>query len=353
VARSASETWRGAAPERVLIVLLGAIGDVVRGLPLLQRLRAAWPSTRFAWAVEPAAAAILQNHPGLDEIFVFERDRGIGAFPGFVRRVRAWRPDLALDLQRHFKSGFTTWYSGARVRLGFAWQNSREGNWFFQTDHIGPVERFTPKYGHYLRFADHLGAAPAPISFGIRLDAGEEAHVSELLSGVGDRFAALFVSSTWPSRSWFPGPTAEVCRDLQKRGLDVVMLGTAADADFIGEVAAEAGPMTNLAGRTSLRDVIGVLARATLAVGPDSGPMHIAAAVGTPVVSLWGATSPARSVPVGNEDFVLQGEAPCAPCYLKECPIGRLCMQSITADKVLGRVTRALERGKGAGAEGC
>ena len=100
-------------------------------------------------------------------------------------------------------------------------------------------------------------------------------------------------------------------------------------------------PVTNLAGRTSLRDVIGVLSRATVAVGPDSGPMHIAAAVGTPVVSLWGATSPARSVPVGGEDFVIQGVAPCVPCYRKECPIGRLCMQSITAAAVLERVTRA------------
>jgi lipopolysaccharide heptosyltransferase II len=336
----------------VLIVLLGAIGDVARALPLLQRLRAAWPSTRFAWAVEPAAAPILRNHPALDEIFVFRRERGVRVFPEFVRRVRAWRPDLALDLQRHFKSGLTSWYSGARMRLGFAWQNSREGNWFFQTDHIAPVERFTPKVGHYLCFADHLGAAPAPISFGLRLDAAEQRHVSELLTGVGARFAALFVSSTWPSRSWFAGPTAEVCRDLERRGLDVVLLGTAGDASFVEEVAAAAGRVTNLAGRTSLRDVIGVLSRAAVAVGPDSGPMHIAAAVGTPVVSLWGATSPARSVPVGGEDFVIQGVAPCVPCYRKECPIGRLCMQSITAAAVLERVTRALERGK-AGAEGC
>jgi lipopolysaccharide heptosyltransferase II len=330
----------------VLIVLLGAIGDVVRALPLLQRLRAAWPATRFAWAVEPAAAPILANHSALDEILLFRRDLGARAFPGFLARVRAWRPDLALDLQRHFKSGLTSWYSGAPVRLGFAWRNAREGNWFFQTDHIAPVERFTPKLGHYLRFADHLGVAPAPISFGIRLDASEEARVSELLGGVGDRFAALFVSSTWPSRAWFPGPTADLCQALEKRGLSVVLLGTAADEGFVREVTARARGVTSLAGRTSLRDVIGVLSRAAVAVGPDSGPMHIAAAVGTPVVSLWGATSPARSVPWGSEDLVVQGEAPCAPCYRRECPIGRLCMQSITAEAVLERVTRGLERGK-------
>jgi ADP-heptose:LPS heptosyltransferase len=351
VARSEHDPRPAGTPARALIVLLGAIGDVVRALPLLQRLHAAWPETRFAWAVEPSAAPILIHHPALDEIIVFPRERGAGAFPGFLARVRAWHPDLSLDLQRHFKSGLTSWYSGARERLGFAWRNSREGNWLFQTERIAPVERFTPKYEHFLRFADHLGVAPAPMSFGIRLDAGEEAHVSELLAGVGDRFAALFVSSTWPSRAWFPEPTAELCRSLAQRDLDIVFVGTAADDRFVREVAARTGPLTNLAGRTTLRDVIGILSRATVAVGPDSGPMHIAAAVGTPVVSLWGATSPARSVPWGCDDLVVQGEAACVPCYLKECPIGRLCMQSITAEVVLERVTRALERAK-SGAEG-
>jgi lipopolysaccharide heptosyltransferase II len=339
----------GDPPARVLIVLLGAIGDVVRALPLLQRLKIAWPATRFAWAVEPAAAPILLHHPALDETLPFRRESGVWAFPAFLRQVRAWRPELCLDLQRHFKSGLTSWYSGARVRLGFAWRNSREGNWLFHTDHIAPVERFTPKFGHYLRFADHLGVAPAPISFGLRLQAGEEAHVSELLHGVGDRFAALFVGSTWPSRSWFPEPTAALCRALEKRGLPVVLLGTAEDEGFVRRVAAGAERVTSLAGRTSLREVIGVLSRATVAVGPDSGPMHIAAAVGTPVVSLWGATSPARSVPWGAEDLVVQGEAPCVPCYRKDCPIGRLCMQSITVETVLERVTRALEHGKARG----
>jgi lipopolysaccharide heptosyltransferase II len=328
----------------VLIVLLGAIGDVVRALPLLQRLAAAWPATRFAWAVEPAAAPLLKHHPALDEVFLFRRDRGARAFPGFLRRVRAWRPELALDLQRHFKSGFICWYSGARVRLGFDRRNSREGNWLFHTDHIEAVERFTPKYGHYLRFADRLGAAPAPVSFGLRLDAGEEARVSELLAGVGDRFAALFLGSTWPSRAWFPEPTAEVCAELEKRGLAAVLLGAAADEDFARRVAASAAAARNLAGKTNLRDVIGILARATVAVGPDSGPMHIAAAVGTPVVSLWGATSPRRSVPWGAERWVVQGEAPCVPCYRKRCPIGRICMQSITVEAVLERVGHALER---------
>jgi ADP-heptose:LPS heptosyltransferase len=99
-----------------------------------------------------------------------------------------------------------------------------------------------------------------------------------------------------------------------------------------------------LVGRTSLRDVIGILARATITVGPDSGPMHISSAVGTPVVSLWGATSPLRSAPWGSENLIVRGDVPCAPCYLRRCPIGRLCMERIRPQAVLSRVDDVLEK---------
>ena len=101
-------------PERLLIVLLGAIGDVVCGMPLVQRLRAGWPSTRIAWAVEPAAAPLLEAHPAVDQVIVFRRGQGAAALAEFLRAVRASRPDLTLDCQRHFKSGLTSWCSGAQ-----------------------------------------------------------------------------------------------------------------------------------------------------------------------------------------------------------------------------------------------
>src|SRR5919109_358130 len=93
--------------------------------------------------------------------------------------------------------------------------------------------------------------------------------------------------------------------------------------------------LTDLTGQTSLRDLVGIFSRARLAFGPDSGPMHIAAATGTPVISLWGATSPIRSAPWGSEAWVLQGPAACSPCYVRHCRIGRACMQRITPERVL------------------
>ncbi len=326
-------------PQRLLIVLMGAIGDVTLGLPLAQRLRAAWPSTHVIWAVEPPAAPLVQGHPAVDEVIVFARRGGAGMFPRFLRAVRASRPGMALDLQRHFKSGLTSWYSRAPVRVGCHWRNSREGNWFFNTHHVPPVERFTPKIGHFLRFADYLGVPAAPISFGLAPTAAERARAADMLGRVGGHFAAVYVGATWPSRRWLAGSTAALCRGLQVRGLSVVILGGRADVAFADSVlAAQPGDVLNLAGRTTLRDVVAILDRAAVAIGPDTGLMHIAAALETPVISLFGPTSPARSAPYGSEPLVVRGDMPCAPCYVRRCPIGQLCMHAVTPEAVLSRV---------------
>jgi lipopolysaccharide heptosyltransferase II len=331
------------APARLLIVLHGAIGDVVCGLPLAQRLRAGWPGTHITWAVEPPAAPLLQSHPAVDEVIVFRRGSGARAFLEFLRAVRANRPDLTLDLQRHLKSGVTSWWSGARRRVGFHWRNSREGNRLFNTESIEPVRELTPKLGQLLRFADHLGVPPAPVSFGLAASDAERARVAPLLAEAGERFAALFVGSTWPSKHWWPRATAELCRTLRARGLRAVLVGGRADLPFALEVlAAGAGDVINLAGQTSLREVVAVMERAAIAIGPDTGPMHVAAAVGTPVVALFGATSPDRSGPWGWHHLVARGDVPCAPCYLSRCPIGRLCMERITPAMVLERVDDVL-----------
>lgn len=330
-------------PTRVLIVLLGAIGDVVRALPLLQRLRAAWPTADITWAVEPAAAPIVAGHPALNRHVVFARAEGVAGFSRFFTELRRLQPDLSLDLQRILKSGVASWASRAPTRVGFHYRNSREANWLFSNRYIPPVERFTPKLGHYLLFADELGVPQVPVSFGLRATDEEAARAAALVRAAGERFAAMFLGSTWPSRQWFAGAAAEVCRGLRDRGITPVLIGVPADAAFAAEVEALSdGTVLNCTGKTSLRDVIAVADRATIAIGPDSGPMHIAAAVGTPVVSLWGATSPQRSAPYGSEHLVIQGQAPCTPCYKKECPIGRICMESICAAMVLEKVDRAL-----------
>lgn len=324
-------------PQRILIVLLGAIGDVTRALPLLTRLRRAYPDAHIAWAVEPAAAPLLDFHPALNEVCLYRRMHGVRVFFPFLQEIRRRRFDLVLDLQRHAKSGLVSWWSGAPVRVGFHRKNSKEGNWLFNTHTIAPVRDFSLKLGQYLTFADALGLPDDGVRFDLRLRDEEERQVEILLAGIPRPFTAFFLGSRWPSRFWFAQATAEVARILRREyGMGVVLLGGQHEVAFAQAVSEAAeGIVTNLSGKTSLRDLIGIFRRARLAVGPDSGPMHIAAATGTPVISLWGATSPLRSAPWGSAELVLRGPAACSPCYVRRCRIERVCMQRITPNQVI------------------
>lgn len=335
-------------PQRILIVLLGAIGDVTRALPLLTRIRRAYPAAYIAWAVEPTAAPLLEYHPALNTRIVYHRPQGIRAFGTFLRAIRHQQFDLVLDLQRHAKSGLVSYCSGAPIRLGFHRTNCKEGNWLFNTHMIDPVADFSLKLGHYLRFADALGLPDDGVQFGLRLRPEEEQRVEALLTPVHQPFAAFFLGSRWPSRFWFAQAMADVAQALRDRyGMEAVLLGGPDEVTFGQAVeAATSSPVSNLTGKTSLRDLIGIFWQCRFAIGPDSGPMHIAAAAGVPVVSLWGATSPIRSAPWGSEHLVLQGQAACSPCYTRQCRIGRLCMQRITVQQVLEVVARVLHNDK-------
>jgi lipopolysaccharide heptosyltransferase II len=332
-------------PQRILFVLLGAIGDVTRALPLLTRVRRAYPSAHIAWAVEPAAAPLLDYHPALNDLLLYQRSRGVQALLPFLRRVRQQHFDLVIDLQRHLKSGFISFWSGAPTRLGFHRQNTKEGNWLFNTQTIDAIPDFSLKLGQYLNFADALGLPSDGVSFDLRLRPEEEQHIETLLAETPRPFAVFFLGSRWPSRFWFPQATAEVAQALQQEyGMAVVLVGGQSEVGFAQEVCvATNGELTNLSGKTTLRDLIGIFSRARLAMGPDSGPMHIAAATGIPVISLWGATSPIRSAPWGSETFVLQGPAACSPCYTRHCPIGRACMQRITPEHVMQKARDILQ----------
>jgi len=319
---------------RVLIVLPGAIGDVVRALPLLGRLRRARPEAYVGWAVEPPSAPLLAGHPWLNEVTVFERAGGARAFLAFLRRVRAGGWTMALDLGRSLKSGIVVRASGARQRLAFARADGREGNWLFANVHMAVQGIQRSKLEQFLAFGDTLGLPPAPVEFGLAPTAAEAREADALLVGLARPIVAACVGSTCSSRRWFPDRTAAVLRALRERdGASAVLLGTAADAAFAAEVArqSDAG-VRDLVGRTSLRQLLAILGHAHLAFGPDSGALHLAAAVGVPTVSLWGATSAVRSAPWGSEHLAVAGTAPCAPCFLKTCPIGRVCMRTITAD---------------------
>lgn len=345
----------GRPPRKVLIVLLGAIGDVTRGLPLAVRIKRAWPDTTLGWAVEPASAGLVNGHPSVDVVHVFRRKQGIGEFIRFCREIEAAKYEVALDMQRHLKSGLTTFSSRAERRIGFDYRNSRELNWLFCNEHIPPVEHLSAKIFHYQAFADRLGLpAVAPLDYGLDIRPSELERAEDLLldSGVAvppQQRAALIVGATWESRRWPPVRYAETVRELSARlDLTCIVVGGPAETPIAQAIAAELGDdhkvLKDLTGRTTLRELAAVFQRVRLAIGSDSGPMHVAAAAGTRIVSLWGASSPLRSAPHGSDAHVLKTAIGCSPCYRTTCPgLGTLCMEAIPSAAVVAHVEQLLQ----------
>ncbi len=333
-------------PQRILLVLHGSIGDVTRALPLANLIHRGFPKATLAWAIEPPSLPLVKHHPAVDEVILFDRPHWLKQLGPFLRRIRAGRFDWVLDLQRHLKSGVISRWSGAPHRLGFHRHDCKEFNWVFNNHHIRPVGNDVSKLNHYLKFAEYLGIVTEPVEWRLALTGEEKTRVEGYLQNVSGGFAALIVGSRWESKQWFATQIASCANRIHERyGLGTVLLGGSADAGLAREVElACAFGTTNLAGHTSLREAIGIIARAKVAVGPDTGLMHIAAAVGTPVVSLWGATSPSRSGPYGFEELVIRGQADCSPCYRKRCPIGRVCMQSIDIEAIMAKVELGLSR---------
>lgn len=334
------------APGKILIVLHGSIGDVTRALPLAGLIRRRFPKARVVWSIEPACLPLVQGYPGIDDVVLFERQRGWQTFFQFLGRIRAEGFDLVLDLQRHLKSGVISWYSGASQRVGFHRADSKELNWIFNNRHIDRYGDDLPKLQHYLKFAEFFGISPGPVEWRFSLSGDESKAVDRHLAATSPRFAALFVGTRWQSKQWFPAQMAR-CAELLRSDfqIDSVLLGGAMDRELaLSAVRESQTALVDLVDRTSLREAIGILQRATVAVGPDTGLMHLAAAVGTPVISLWGATNPTRTGPYGFGDLTIQGVAPCVPCYQRHCGIGRICLQSITTEQIAHKVALALDR---------
>ncbi|MCB0323993.1 MAG: glycosyltransferase family 9 protein [Bdellovibrionales bacterium] len=344
-------------PSKALIILLGAIGDVTRALPMAVRLKHFWPTTELHWAVEPISHSLLVGHPAIDKLHVFDRPRGLRAYAAFLRELRAERFELVLDMQRHLKSGFSSFMTAAPRRVSFHRQNSREGNWLFNTEMAAPSDHYSSKVAQFQRFGDALGLPPLePLEFGLQPTAAErdvfERELATRCAAAGipvpppERRVGFILGSTWESRFWKTSHYRLLAEQLAKRyGFTVLLLGGKAERTFADELLSlrPEAPLVDFVSATTLRGLVGVFAGSRLAIGSDSGPMHIAAASGCPVISLWGSTSPLRSAPFGNENLVLQSPIGCSPCYRKRCPgLDTLCMQDIPWQAVLAQVSRVV-----------
>jgi len=334
-----------AFPARILAVRLGAIGDVANALVFAAAVKEAHPATFVGWVVHPLAAPLVEGHPCVDRVHVWRREAGLSAFRRVVRELRRERYDLAVDLQRIQKSALLARLSGAPRVLGYDRGRAKEASWLWTKERLPAGELRRPMVEHYLEFARHLGLPPSPPRHLFPADPAAERWAEARLAELGGAPIALNVSASKPANRWAPERFGELARALAAEGAGpLCFTGGPGDRAAAERARALAGPhVRDLVGATSLRELLALLARARLFVGCDTGPMHLAAAVGTPVVALFGPADEARTGPWGSGHRVVRTLPPCAPCNRKTCDQPRhACMEDLTVAQVLEAVRASL-----------
>ena len=328
------------APDaRILIVLMGALGDVVRGLSLVHRLKVWSPKVRISWVVEPRCEEIVRAHPKIDSVFVFPRKSLRAGAWNFLKAVRREQFDVVLDLQRHGKSGIISACSGAPRRIGFHPENAKELNWVFHNEYIPWMSERESKLRHYHLFLDSLGVPRTELQFG--LDQWSAAVPSEFTEVARDGVGVV-LTSTWATKNWPEDRYRSLLHQVREQwALPIVLLGDRTAVDIASRL--EHPGILNLVGKTSLQQLAGCIAKLKVLIGPDSGPGHLAGALRVPFVSIFGPTSPERVAFFRSEANVVRSPLGCAPCYRDRCPgLGGLCMRGVTPESVIEVIRRLL-----------
>ncbi|PTL36000.1 lipopolysaccharide heptosyltransferase I [Candidatus Methylomirabilis limnetica] len=354
----------GAVPmeqvQRILIIKPSSIGDVVNALPFLSSLRQRYPDRHIAWLVEEEAAELLLGHPLLDRVIVSGRRRWgrevrtpfrgakvLREMTALIADLRQGRYDLVVDLQGLLKSALTVVCTGARYRVGLA--GGREGSDRALT-HVVPLPP-GPLHAvdRYLEAARFLGADPLSKAFVFPSRPEDGARAEALLAEAAvtpnNPVIALNPQARWRTKLWEEERFARVGEVLaQRHGARILVIGSSSDLPLARRLVSHMNPAPFVAaGRTDLKVLIALLRRINLLVTVDSGPMHLAAALGTPLVALFGPTDPRLIGPYGGDPptgqaggVVLRVPLPCSPCSKRRCQIeaDRLCMRSISVEEV-------------------
>ncbi len=320
--------------RRILIVLLGSLGDVARGLSITDRIKEVSPDVHITWLVEPKCREIVMLSKCIDEVLIFDRGKPLRDTYRLWRTFRKLGFNTVLDMQRHAKSGFFSWLTGAEQRVGFHRKDAKEFNWIFQTETIEAGHSSLNKFYQYQNFLHSLGITPKNNSRAELI--GSALGVGILPQGP---YVFLVLGSSWPSKDWVPEGYDLLIAELREKKVSVVLVGESSMTSLADSMSVKRDGVTNLVGRTTLSELVEVIRGASLGIGPDSGPGHIAAALGIRYISLFGPTSPKRVSPIGSEHLVVTASIGCSPCNRRVCPgLDKLCMRLIPVPAIMDKV---------------
>ena len=334
-------------PARICIVMLTAVGDAVHVLPVVTALKRANPDTSITWVLQPGPARLVRGHPDVDEILVFERKRGLRAFLDIRRELGRRRFDLTLAMQSYLKAGVITAFTRAPVKLGFDRERARDGTWIFTNAYLEPRgERHFQD--QYLEFAEAVGADPEPLEWKLGPWEEEKAWRDAFRARFERPLATIVVATSKPEKDWIPERWAEVCDALwEEWGLRPVLAGGRSERELAAETVirerTRCEPISTLG--CPFRELVSILDASALVLTPDTGPMHMAVAIGTPTLALMGYTNPKRTGPYRRfHDLMVDAYGDPGEEYpvSREYRPGR--MERITVDDVLQKVELWSER---------
>ncbi len=348
--------------KNILIIKLSSIGDVVHALPFLEVLKKSYPDSRIDWLVEEEASQVISGHPAINRIIISGRKRwqkeildpskflkNSSEAIRFYKELRFSSYDIVIDLQGLFRSGFLTALSRGKRKIGMS--GAREGASFFLKEPPVAVDYDQHAIDRYLKIAGQLGCNTDIRKGQIPVSEQDKKLADGIFASFSEVKPLIAVNpmAKWKTKLWKPDKFSQLAEKLQKEiECRIIFTGSGQDRPIIEEIIKQTGgrqdEIINLAGRTGLKELAYLYSGCSVLICTDTGPMHIAAAMGCRVVALFGPTSPLRTGPYGNGHMIIRSGIDCSPCFKKECGNTK-CMEDITVDAVFDSVRSIIASG--------
>jgi heptosyltransferase-2 len=323
--------------EKILIRGPNWVGDAVLAIPAMKAIRARFPDTEITLLVRPWVAGLFTSAPFVDKVWSETKPSGLADWIRITRDIRHRRFDLGLLLPNSFESALMMFIGGVPQRIGYA----TDGRQWMLTNAVTTVSERRHQVHYYLDLAKVLSATADRPSIEIAATSGGRDTARRLLAAEGIPRTAPFLvlnpgAAYGSAKRWHEDRFANVADNLAgELGLHVAIIGSEAERAIANQICERMTSATAvLSGKTSLETLIGVLAESSLMITNDSGPMHLAAALGVPTVAIFGSTDERVTGPYGPRTRIVKQKVECSPCLLRECPIDHRCMERIRVDDV-------------------
>ncbi len=351
---------------KLLIVKISSLGDIIHTVAFVNHLRKSVSGLIIDWVVNDAYAELVESIEGVNRVWKFKRGKWgkgwwkpetISGIASMISGIRTEKYDVCLDLQGLFRSGIIARFSGAGKRAGFS--NAREGAAYFYDIKIDPGKK--PHAVDILFETLGLFGVEPPqkpdFSFPISENAQSKVKTSLSVAGIGGKYIVFHMGARWPTKMWPQLYWKELTNLIaEKTGMPIVFTGSKSDIFMVEKTVKKAAISEkrayNMAGKFSLPELAALLKNSALMVTVDSGPMHMAAAFSTPIVAIFGPTSPDKTGPRSNSAAeIVRAEMDCIPCLARKCLLAddarnAECMNMVKPSHVEGRIQKVLRDSK-------